>query len=110
MVRCLACTQLSKGQNLPGDEPLPWLGSSSGRYKFCGAFGGYLLPLVALNLAHLALAAAEILALAAALSFRFLRGAAPRGGSASRILPSCASKVPIFSRIARARLSCLTDS
>ena len=25
MVRCLACTQLSKGQNLPGDEPLPWL-------------------------------------------------------------------------------------
>jgi hypothetical protein len=70
----------------------------------------YLLPLVALNLAHLALAAAEILALAAALSFLFLRGAAPRGGSAPRILPSCPFKVSIFCRIATARLSCLTDS
>jgi len=52
----------------------------------------------------------EILALAAALSFLFLRGAAVGLGSAPRILPSCLSKVAILSRIATARLSCLTDS
>ena len=67
--------------------------------------GGYFLAFVALNFAHLALAAAEILALAAALSLLLLRGAAARGSSVASSFPSCPFKVSIFSRIATARLS-----
>ncbi len=64
---------------------------------------------LALNAFHLALAAAEILALAAALILRFLLficGAAAGRDSPPSIRPSCVSNPSIFSRIAIARLSC----
>ena len=73
----------------------------------------YFLAFSALNFAHRALAAAEILAFAAALNLRLLLRGAPFFTGAARPPVMRSSSFPkrsICSRIAMARFSFLTDS
>lgn len=68
----------------------------------------YIFDFFALTFAHRALAAAEILALAAALILRLLGGVAgfEMEGPPPMIRLSCFSRSSIFSLIATASLSC----